>query len=119
MRMLLQLMDRPDLWEYCNVADAQPSVSNAVHTAAPRPPIYPERNFVINVTLHPAVTGKLNPRQLWFLGLLQRHHKIKADDIASTWNVSTRTAQADIAGLVAAGLVHLVGARKTGWYEAV
>jgi hypothetical protein len=119
MRMVLHLMERPDLWEYCKVGALQPAVSNTAHAAAALPPVYYERNFVINVTLHPAVTGKLNPRQLWFLGLLQCHHKIKPDDIASTWNVSTRTAQADIAGLVAAGLVHLVGSRKTGWYEAV
>lgn len=116
-RVLLDLVGRPDLWELCQAASQQLEVEKSEHTNRTCSPIYYEKNFVINVVLNPAVNGKFNQRQLWFLGLLQRHHKVKPDDIVSFWRVTLRTAQADIAGLVQAELIYLVGARKTGWYE--
>lgn len=81
--------------------------------------IYSARSCTINVTLNAQQAGKLNQRQLWFLGLLQQRHKIKVADIVAVWGISSRTAKYDVAGLADLELVRFVGARKTGHYEAV
>jgi Fic family protein len=64
-----------------------------------------------------SLAALLNHRQLWFLGRLQQGWFPNAENIETTWRVSLRTAQRDIATLVDIGLVRFTGARKTGWYE--
>lgn len=76
------------------------------------------RIVTINVSVNLGLAGKLNQRQLWFLGELQNHKEVRAEDIATAWEVALRTAKRDVAGLSAAGMIRFVGARKTGWYEA-
>ncbi|MCK6418277.1 MAG: hypothetical protein L6Q57_04975 [Alphaproteobacteria bacterium] len=80
--------------------------------------IYSARFCTINVTVDLNTTGQINQRQLWFMGMLQQGHRIKAEEIARTWDVSQRTAKYDVAGLMDTGLVKFIGAKKTGWYAA-
>lgn len=79
--------------------------------------IYSDNSVSINVTLPSSLAALLNHRQLWFLGRLQQGWFPNAENIETTWRVSLRTAQRDIATLVDIGLVRFTGARKTGWYE--
>lgn len=81
--------------------------------------IYSARSCTINVTFNIEMSGKLNQRQLWFLGLLQQGYKTKTTDIVSIWGVSARAAKYDIEGLVALNLIHFTGPRKTGRYAIV
>lgn len=75
-------------------------------------------NFVgINVLVPLAVKGKLNERQLWFLGQLQKKAPVRGGDIVRVWSVTGRTAERDVATLVAAGLVFYAGPRKMGKYQ--
>lgn len=78
--------------------------------------IYGERFFTINVTLAPQTAAKLNQRQLWFFGLMQRGREARASDISDTWKVTMRTAKSDLAGLIKLELIRFVGARKNGMY---
>jgi len=80
---------------------------------------YSAKSCTINVTIDMGAAGRVNQRQLWFVGMLQQGQRIKAEDIAHTWGVSQRTAKYDVAGLMDNGLVEFIGARKTGWYAAV
>lgn len=74
-------------------------------------------NFVgINVLVPLALNAKLNERQLWFLGQLQQKGAVRGSDIARVWDVTERTAERDVAALVAAGLVFYRGSRKVGKY---
>ena len=116
--LVMKLIGRTDLWvayqQYINSLNTDPG--------EPKNPlsetIYSARSCTINVTLNIESAGKLNQRQLWFLGLLQQGHKIKAADIMAVWKVSFRAAKYDVAGLADLELVRFVGARKTGYYEA-
>lgn len=81
--------------------------------------IYSAESCTINVTVALTVAGKLNQRQLWFLGYLQQNRQVKADNIVSQWQVSSRTARADVAGLVETGMIQFVGANRTGKYILV
>ena len=58
----------------------------------------------------------MNERQLWFLGQLQQHRTVRAYDIQRTWGVTLRSAERDIAQLIAAGVVVYHGSRKVGAY---
>lgn len=74
-------------------------------------------NFVgINVLVPLALKGKLNERQLWFMGQLQQKIPVRGNDIVRVWGVSTRTAERDVAYLVAMNTVNHRGSRKTGRY---
>ncbi len=75
-----------------------------------------ENSFRIHVDISPAIAGKLNERQLWFLGILQQGQKLKTADIAAQWHVTDRSARGDVAALAELGLIRLEGSRKTGWY---
>ena len=75
-------------------------------------------NFVgINVLVPLALKGKLNERQLWFLGRLQQKETVRGNDIALVWGVTARTAERDVAALVAVDLVFYRGPRKIGKYQ--
>lgn len=75
-----------------------------------------ENSFRIHVDISPAMAGKLNERQLWFLGILQQGQKLKTADIAAQWGVTDRSARGDVAALTELGLIRLAGSRKAGWY---
>jgi hypothetical protein len=75
-----------------------------------------EKIFRIDVSIPQRIVGKLNERQLWFLGLLQQGERLKAADIAERWPVTDRSARGDVAGLADLGLIRLAGSRKEGWY---
>jgi hypothetical protein len=75
-------------------------------------------NFVgINVLVPLAMTGKLNERQFWFLGQLQKKATVRSGDIVRVWRVTARTAERDVATLVAGGLVFYAGPHKVGKYQ--
>ena len=79
--------------------------------------IYTDNNVGINVLVPLALKGKLNERQLWFLGRLQQKEAARGTDIALVWGVTARTTERDVAGLVALGAVCHRGSRKTGQYH--
>jgi len=60
-----------------------------------------------------------NERQRWFLAQLSRGKPLKAQDIASHFDVTEKTARRDIADLKARDLIEFVGAPKTGFYQLV
>ena len=78
--------------------------------------IYSAESCTINVSVALNDAGKLNQRQLWFLGLLQHGQYIQPDAIVTQWGVSIRTARTDVSGLMENSLIRFVGARKTGRY---
>lgn len=78
---------------------------------------YSDNNVTIQVTVDLDTASRLNQRQLWFLGRLQRGDAPHADAIAKTWGVTLRTARRDVAALVALKLARFVGPNKTGHYE--
>lgn len=80
---------------------------------------YSDRNVIIDVAVDRKTASRLNQRQLWFLGRLQRGDSPNADAIAKTWAVTLRTARRDVAALAGMKLVRFVGANKTGHYEMV
>lgn len=119
LRVLMELVGRQEVWErYQNELSAIKTSGDGAGNVPP-PIIYPEESFGINVRIDFAVGNKLNARQLWFLGLLQNGHTLKAEHIAVTWQVTVRAGEADIAGLVKAKLIQFVGAKKTGRYEII
>ena len=77
---------------------------------------YGDNTVTINVTLSRKTLLKLNQRQLWFYGFLQKGLSLKAGDIANIWEVDIRTAKRDISGLIRLGLVEFSGAPKNGRY---
>jgi DNA-binding transcriptional regulator YiaG len=81
--------------------------------------IYTAKSCGINLNGLTAITHKLNKRQLWFLGELRKNNRVKAGDITSTWLVSVRSAETDVAKLIKLGFIRYIGSRKKGWYEAV
>lgn len=99
--MLLEMGDNKGM-------DGKTSLKNAPGIA--------ENSFRIQVDISPAIAGKLNERQLWFLGILQQGQKLKTADIAAQWSVTGRSARGDVAALTELGLIRLVGSRKAGWY---
>lgn len=80
---------------------------------------YSAENFTITVNINPTLRRQLNERQLWFLSFLQQGHNLKAAQISSAWDVSLRSARADISGLIEKGLVLFKGAKRTGKYEII
>ncbi len=80
---------------------------------------YGDISVIINVTLNRKTLLKLNQRQLWFYGFLQKGVSVSAEDIVNVWAVNIRSAKRDISGLVALNLIEFVGASKTGRYMLV
>lgn len=101
-----------DLW------DAFRLLSSHALATAPEPemPVYADTNPAENVPINVPIKS-LNERQRWFLILLKRKNKARAEDIAVHFGVALKTAKRDIEGLKDAGKIRFVGARKTGRYE--
>ena len=117
MRVLMELLGKYDFWErYQQEFLAADHATGSIKNKLPVK-IYTEKSFGINVRIDFAVGSKLNARQLWFLGLIQQGHKLKANHIAVTWRVSNRAGEADIAGLVKAQQIRFEGSKKTGFYK--
>lgn len=70
----------------------------------------------IDVTINCPETARLNPRQKWFLERVARNEKCTAEDIASHWGITLRTAKRDIALLRDDGRIIFVGSRRLGRY---
>jgi hypothetical protein len=115
LKFVLQQIGGTDLWEMFELRQStdEPRRSAAQGQSSK---IYGEKYFTINVSLPPTAAGKLNQRQLWFLGQLQQKRPVKTGDIAAQWHTTTRTAKADVAKLVGMRLIRFEGARKTGRY---
>ena len=117
MAVLMDMLGNRDVWErYQHELSSSANAGKSAKNVSLEK-VYTEKSFGINVRIDFAVGSKLNARQLWFLGLLQQGHALKAEHIAVTWRVTARAGETDIAGLVKAKLVRFVGARKTGRYE--
>jgi len=110
LRVLLELIGKDDLYE---LYQEHLLITGATNSQQ----IYSAKFCTINLTLPYKIIMQLNQRQLWYLGLLQHGHKCKAGDIAQLWQVSIRTAKADIGGLVQLKLICFTGSKKTGSYE--
>ncbi len=116
MRVVMELLNKEGYAEqYFQVGKAVETTENNV----PPMPIYTEQSFGINVQVNIATGSKLNVRQLWFLGLLQRGYAVKAEHIAQTWHVTSRASESDVAKMVRAEIIRFVGAKKTGHYEYI
>jgi hypothetical protein len=110
LRVVLELIENPT--ELSVKKEVPPTA-----VIAALPAFYSEKSFGINVRVDFAVGSQLNARQLWFLGLLQQDHKLKAEHIAVTWCVTHRTGESDIAELMRLKLVRFTGTKKAGHYE--
>ena len=117
MRVVMELLGKQGFWERYQQEFLTETLATGVTQNRPSTKIYTEKSFGINVRIDFAVGSKLNARQLWFLGLIQQGHKLKADHIAVTWRVSSRAGEADIAGLVKAQQIRFEGSKKTGFYK--
>jgi len=69
-----------------------------------------------NVTINCPEFARLNPRQEWFLERVARNEKCTAEDIASHWDITLRTAKRDIGLLRDNGKIIFVGSRRLGRY---
>jgi predicted DNA-binding ribbon-helix-helix protein len=87
--------------------------------AKTNPDKYRASPCTIDVTLAPEIARTLNQRQLWFLGAILDGERLRAEDIARSWQVVHRTAKRDVAGLQEQKLIRYTGAKKTGRYEIV
>lgn len=87
-----------------------------VQAITQRKSCYGDNSVTVNVTLGRNILLKLNPRQLWFYGRLQKGLSLKAQDIVNIWDVSIRTARRDIAELTQLGLLQFSGSSKNGRY---
>jgi len=119
LHLVIKLIGRSDLWAVYeqNISLLNVAVDTAENPSSEK--IYSAKSCTINVTIDTEKARALNQRQLWYLGLVQQGHKIKATDIMVVWDVSARTAKYDMEGLVDLDLIHFVGARKTGYYAAI
>jgi hypothetical protein len=116
--LLIKRIGRADLWmAYQHTMDCLPDDATGGHNAVAEP-VYSAKSCTINTAVDIERAGRLNQRQLWFLGLLQQGHRSRARDIMSVWRVSARAAKYDLAGLTDLNLIRFSGARKTGYYEA-
>jgi len=77
---------------------------------------YGDNSVTINVSLNRNTLLKLNQRQLWFYGLLQKGLSLKAEDVVNVWDVNIRTAKRDLAGLTELELIEFSGVHKNGRY---
>lgn len=103
-------------WLGISSTDANKILSLITPPATPPNPIYTPDHVGINVQVPLKLEGILNHRQLWFLGQLQNSAIMKAADLRKIWNITPRTAERDLAGLLAAGAIVFNGARKNGCY---
>ena len=115
----LGLVGYGDLWElYQKKTSSQDNAMNRAKTSLSNAK-YSDKNVTIQVTVDRDTASRLNQRQLWFLGRLQRGDAPNADAIAKTWGVTLRTARRDVAALLGLRLVRFVGANKTGYYGLI
>lgn len=112
LKFILMQIGGEDLW------DAFRLLSSHALVTAPEPetPVYAETNPPENVPINVPIKS-LNERQRWFLILLKRKNKARAEDISAHFDVSLKTAKRDIEGLKDGDRIRFVGARKTGRYE--
>ncbi len=59
----------------------------------------------------------LHARQLWFLEEVRKGRHVCSIDLASTWDITVRTAKRDISMLVTAGFIQFHRSGRGGWYE--
>lgn len=119
LQMILKLAGRPDLAEACLLQGNAPTESAENDIRSDVTENDGAKNCTINVTISLNTAGKLNQRQLWFLGMLQQGHIVKAEHITSTWSVSLRTAKYDIAAMTEARLIKFVGSKGAGRYKVL
>ncbi len=114
LKFILVQIGGEDLW------DAFRLLSSHALATAPEPemPVYADINAGENVPINVPIKS-LNERQRWYLILLRRKSKARAEDISEHFEVALKTAKRDIEGLKDAGKIRFVGARKTGRYEIV
>jgi ATP-dependent DNA helicase RecG len=70
-----------------------------------------------NEAVNEALNEAVNARQQWFIAQIIAGARPGWDNLAQQWQVSRATAQRDIAGLKARGLIEFTGAPKTGYYR--
>ncbi|MDX2073063.1 MAG: hypothetical protein SFX19_01705 [Alphaproteobacteria bacterium] len=116
LRVLLELIGYGHLAESINWVKISPNRPLHPSSVSEDAEIYGEKFFTINVMTTPDIAAKLNQRQLWFLGLLQAGEEAKPNHIVTTWEVTLRTARADVTGLMKRQLICFVGAKKNGKY---
>lgn len=114
LKFILVQIGGEDLW------DAFRLLSSHALASAPEPkvPTYSENSIIKNVPINVPIKS-LNERQRWFLILIKRKNKARAEDIAVHFDVSLKTAKRDIQRLKGLRKVQFVGAKKTGRYKVV
>ena len=112
LKFILEQIGGEDLW------DAFQLLSHHALTSAhePETSVFSDGNSAENVPINVPLKS-MNERQRWFLILLRRKNKARAEDIASHFDVALKTAKRDIQALKDMSRIRFVGARKTGRYE--
>ena len=113
---LLVLLGRSDILE---VLQSEKLAAEKIANLPAISETHGEDYFTINVKISAALRCQLNHRQLWFLGLLQEGHNIRAAHISTCWGVTLRTARADIAQMIEQRLVRFRGNKKEGKYKVL
>lgn len=113
---LLEMIGKTDIWEVYLAENIDSKMHPKACVTRSENTIYRDKFVPINVIVNLDTAIKLNHRQLWFIGELQRGKKLKADDIATQWWVSHKTAKRDIASMLEHNAIYYNGARKNGFY---
>ncbi|PHR60685.1 MAG: hypothetical protein COA43_05955 [Robiginitomaculum sp.] len=119
LRGLLEMIGRGDVWGYCLANNIPQRMYYALGGEREHASIYGDKFVHLDVVLHHEIATKLNQRQLWFAGEVQRGEKIGAAEISIVWKNSLRTSRRDIDDLVRFEVLQYHGARKTGYYSSV
>lgn len=119
LQMLLDLIGRPDLAALCMPKQNEERFGTLTPEMVSSKDLEGANFCTISVTISLSLAKQLNQRQLWFVGMLQQGHKIKAENIAKTWGVSLRSAKYDISSLKKMGLIRFEGRGSAGRYEII
>jgi hypothetical protein len=116
LKSLLEMIGRGDVWQHCLTENIPSKMSPKPGGGRGGNGIYRDKFVPINVIVDLEMAIKMNGRQLWFMGELQRGRRLKAEDIAKQWWVTDKTAKRDISALIEYGAIRYNGARKNGFY---
>lgn len=114
LKFILMQIGGEDLWDAFRLlaGHAVPVVEE------PEAHVFSDKSITKNVPLNVPLKS-LNERQRWFLLLVRRRQKARAEDISDHFGVAIKTARRDIETLKSAGRIRFVGSKKTGCYEIV
>ncbi len=114
---VFEMIGREDIWELCLAENIPEKMCQEMGRKNVKCAVYRDKFVPINEMLTQNIAVKLNQREIWFLGELQKDRNLKAANIEEQWQVTNRTAKRDISNLLHHKLINFIGANKNGYYE--